>query len=103
MSVILYTGDDWVTGGVITDTTLIYSDFDDIIVKVIVNGQVRKTLSKIGGEVVQGNTNKEFVFTVDGTDTAKFPCGSVIFQVQLIANGDKQTSQSDIIELKKAA
>lgn len=100
MSTILYTGDDWVTVGNITGSTLTYSQCSEIEVKVIVNGRAVLTLTKTGGDITAVSNPQQFEYTVDKTETALFKCGTVAFQVSITANGNKMTSTSGEITLK---
>lgn len=100
MSTILYTGDDWVTVGNITESTLTYLQCTEIEVKVIVNGRAVLTLTKTGGQIQSTLFSNQFIYTVDAADTAKFKCGTVAFQITITANNNKMTSTSGEITLK---
>jgi hypothetical protein len=100
MSQILYTGDDWVVVGTLNNTTLSYALTTEIEVKVIVNGRAVLTLTKTGGQITPTMNSFQFQYTVDKTETEKFKCGTVAFQLSITANGNRQTSTSGEILLK---
>lgn len=100
MSTILYTGDDWVTVGNITGATLNFMQCTEIEVKVIINGRALLTLTKTGGDITGLPNPQQFEFTVSGTETENFKCGTVAFQVSITAAGSKMTSTSGEITLK---
>jgi hypothetical protein len=100
MKEVLFIGDDWVCSGVISDTTLIFNTIDEIEVRAVISGNTRALLTKTGGQVVQGGTNKAFNFTFTNDITENFPEGSGYIQYTFIVNGVKQTGRNESVEFE---
>jgi hypothetical protein len=73
----------------------LFADFDEVELKVVQGKAVKGVYTKTGGDITAGVNPNEAALTIDASDTCKFNCGEVFFQIKTVIGTAEKIELSD--------